>query len=228
MSAQKTTKPLWNQENAMEVKETSYITIDGIQTALAKPTLLLHSCCGPCSSAVITRVAPDFQVTIYFYNPNITDEEEYSRRKMCQIQLIEAINQDSDYQYNINFKEGPYDRQRFATATADYSNEPEGGRRCNLCFQIRLEKTAEMALQLGYDYFGTTLSVSPHKDSDAISHIGRRLAQKYGISFLDRNFKKNGGYQESIILSKKYGLYRQNYCGCLSSRQIPNPNDVNK
>lgn len=224
MSAQKTTKPLWSQENGMEARETSFVSVDGMQTGLAKPSLLLHSCCGPCSSAVISRVATDFQVTIYFYNPNITDIEEYELRKTSQIQLIEAINQDPDCPYNIGFKEGPYDRQRFVEATADYSNEPEGGRRCNVCFQIRLEKTAEMALQLGYDFFGTTLSVSPHKDNDVISHIGRRLAQTYGISFLDRNFKKNGGYQESIALSKKYGLYRQNYCGCDYSK----PKDVNK
>ncbi len=224
MSAQKTTKPLWNQENVLEARETSYVSVDGIQTTQAKPSLLLHSCCGPCSSAVIFQVASDFQVTIYFYNPNITDSEEYELRKTSQIQLIDAINQDPDCFYNIGFKEGPYDRQRFVEATADYSNEPEGGRRCNVCFHIRLEKTAEMALQLGYDYFGTTLSVSPHKDNDGISHIGRRLSQTYGISFLDRNFKKNGGYQTSIALSKKYGLYRQDYCGCHYSK----PKDTNK
>jgi epoxyqueuosine reductase len=224
MSAQKTTKPLWSQENGMEARETSYVSVDGMQTTLAKPNLLLHSCCGPCSSAVISQVASEFQVTIYFYNPNITDREEYELRKTSQIQLIDAINQDPDCPYNISFKEGPYDRQRFVEATADFSNEPEGGRRCNVCFRIRLEKTAEMALQLGYDFFGTTLSVSPHKDNDVISHIGRRLAQTYGVSFLDKNFKKNGGYQQSVALSKKYGLYRQNYCGCDYSK----PNDANK
>jgi len=220
MSVQKSSKPLWNQESATESQEPSFVSVDGIQTDLSKPTLLLHSCCGPCSSAVIEQVASDFQVTIYFYNPNITDRDEYQIRKAAQIQLIEAINSDPSCQYHINFKEGPDDRQRFLEATADFSNEPEGGNRCNICFRIRLEKTAETALQKGFDYFGTTLSVSPHKDSDAISHIGRRLAQTYGVSYLDRNFKKNGGYQKSVALSKKYGLFRQNYCGCRYS----NPN----
>ena len=221
MAAQKSTKPQGNQETHLEGIETSYVSVDGIQTELTKPTLLLHSCCGPCSSAVIYQVASDFQVTIYFYNPNITDRDEYELRKASQIQLIEAINQDPDCQFHIQLKEGPDDRQRFLEATADFSNEPEGGKRCNICFRIRMEKTSEMALQLGYDYFGTTLSVSPHKDSETISHIGRRLAQMYGISFLDRNFKKNGGYQQSVALSKKYGLYRQDFCGCDYSK----PND---
>ena len=223
MSAQKTTKPsskpFWNPGSAAEVNETSFVAVDGMQTALERPSLLLHSCCGPCSSAVIFQVAADYQVTIYFYNPNITDKDEYELRKTSQIQLIEAINKDPDVPYKINFKEGPYDRQRFIEATADFSNEPEGGKRCNVCFRLRLEKTAETALEMGYDFFGTTLSVSPHKDYDTISHIGRRLAQTYGVSFLDRNFKKNGGYQQSIVLSKKYGLYRQNFCGCDYSKQ---------
>ena len=228
MSAQKSVKPLWQQDYMPETIETPYVSVDGLQEALAKPSLLLHSCCGPCSSAVIFQVASEFQVTIYFYNPNITDRDEYQLRKASQIQLIQAINDDPDFPYQINFKEGPDDRQRFLEATADYSNEPEGGKRCNLCFQIRLDKTAEAALQMGYDYFGTTLSVSPHKDSDAISHIGRRLARTYGISFLDRNFKKNGGYQQSVALSKKYGLYRQKFCGCDYSKPAESEKNNNK
>jgi len=224
MSGQKITKPIWSQQNPSDTDKTAYVAVDKMEPGLAKPSLLLHSCCGPCSSAVIFQVASEFQVTIYFYNPNITDEDEYNNRKASQIALIKAINEDPDCQYTIDFKEGPYDRHHFHEVAADYSNEPEGGRRCNECFRLRLEKTAGVALSLGFDFFGTTLTVSPHKDYDAISHIGRKLAQAYGISFLDRNFKKNGGFQQSIQLSKKYGLYRQNFCGCDYSK----PNNVKK
>ncbi len=219
MSDHKIVKPLWSQEDTMNERKSTFLSTDEMQPALSKPSLLLHSCCGPCSAAVIPQVAMDFQVTIYFYNPNITDEEEYNKRKASQIALIDAMNDDSDRQYIIDYKEGPYNRQHFFEVAADWSNEPEGGRRCIECFRLRLEQTAKTALELGYDFFGTTLAVSPHKDYDGISHIGRRLSQTFGISYLDRNFKKNGGFQQSIALSKKYGLYRQNYCGCQYSNQ---------
>jgi len=194
------------------------MTMDNTEKEKARPSLLLHSCCGPCSTAVVERLVPDYDITIYFFNPNITEEEEYKRRMDSQRIFIAAYNNDPGIPYRIGFKEGPYDSRTFYEAAAGFSNEPEGGRRCQQCFLLRMEKTAETAKIMGFDFFATTLTVSPHKDYDAISHIGRRLASVYGVSFLDEDFKKKGGFQRSVELSKKYKLYRQNYCGCEYSK----------
>ena len=186
---------------------------------LMRPALLLHSCCGPCSTAVIERLAPDYDITVFFYNPCITDVDEYEKRKENQIKFIEAYNLHTEGRYSIHFLEGEYEPDRYYQLTAGYSNEPEGGKRCAVCFRMRLEETAKMAKRKGYRLFTTTLTVSPHKNYPQISAIGKELEKKWGIEFLDMDFKKKAGFQRSIQLSKEYGLYRQNYCGCEFSKR---------
>ena len=196
-----------------------YVINDCTETQTAKPELLLHSCCGPCSTSVIELLVDEFNVTVFFYNPCITDEEEYRRRREAQIQFIEQFNEENAGRCRIVFREGDYCPGAFFEATAGLGNEPEGGARCEVCFRQRLEKTAAAACISGADYFGTTLTVSPHKDYKLISEIGRELALKYSLSFLDRDFKKKDGFARSIQLSRKYSLYRQNYCGCKYSER---------
>lgn len=196
-----------------------YVINDCTETQTTKPELLLHSCCGPCSTSVIERLVDEFNVTVFFYNPCITDEEEYRRRREAQIQFIEQFNEENAGRCRIVFREGDYCPGAFFEATAGLGNEPEGAARCEVCFRQRLEKTAAAACISGADYFGTTLTVSPHKDYKLISEIGRELALKYGLSFLDRDFKKKDGFARSIQLSRKYSLYRQNYCGCKYSER---------
>lgn len=186
---------------------------------LEKPGLLLHSCCGPCSSSVIERLAGEFNITVFFYNPCITDEKEYKLRRDSQIKLIEKFNQERIDLQNISFMEGAYEPGEFFDLTKGHEQDPEGGARCAICFRQRLEKTAQTAAIAGCDYFGTTLTVSPHKNYEIISGIGREIAMKYNLSFLDRDFKKQDGFRRSIELSKKYELYRQNYCGCDFSKK---------
>lgn len=192
---------------------------DSFSEALEKPTVLLHSCCGPCSTAVVERLADEFNVTVFFYNPCITDEEEYERRRKAQIKFIESFNLENAGRYVIKYTESDYRPADFLNAASGLESEPEGGARCKVCFGQRLEKTAETASIKGYDFFATTLTVSPHKNYSIISDIGRNLAVKYGVSFLDRNFKKKDGFKRSTELSKKYDLYRQNYCGCEYSKR---------
>lgn len=177
-------------------------------------SLLLHSCCGPCSTSVIERLAGEFNITVFFYNPCITDEAEYKRRRDSQIKFIEMFNQERMDLPDISFMEGPYEPGEFLELTKGHEEDPEGGARCAICFRQRLEKAAQNATFAGCDLFGTTLTVSPHKNYEIISGIGKELAGKYGLSFLDRDFKKQDGFKRSIELSKKYELYRQNYCGC--------------
>lgn len=186
---------------------------------LKRPALLLHSCCGPCSSSVIERLAGEFDITVFFYNPCITDEKEYKQRRDSQIEFIEKFNQERIDLPNISFMEGQYEPGEFLTLTKGHEEDPEGGARCAICFRQRLDKTVQNASIAGCDYFGTTLTVSPHKNYEIISGIGREIALKYNMSFLDRDFKKQDGYKRSIELSKKYGLYRQNYCGCIFSKR---------
>ena len=196
-----------------------FIPGDDFQTEIKKIPLLLHSCCGPCSTAVVERLADEFDVTVFFFNPCITDESEYQRRRKAQIDFIEKFNEENIGKCRISFKEGDYRPGSFLKLTEGMEEEPEGGKRCSLCFAQRLEKTAETAKMTGYDIFGTTLTVSPHKNFTLISEIGRKLALKYSLSFLDRDFKKKNGFARSVELSKKYGLYRQNYCGCKYSER---------
>lgn len=182
--------------------------------ALKKEPLLLHSCCGPCSTSVLERLIEEFSVTVFYYNPNITDPEEYLLRKTVQKDFIKAYNANNPQGAHINFIEGDYDTDSFYEVARGLESEPEGGLRCEQCFRLRLSRTAEKAAELGIQTFGTTLTVSPYKNYKLITKIGMELAQQNGLSWLDRDFKKQAGYQRSIEMSKEYGLYRQHFCGC--------------
>ena len=188
------------------------------ETETVKKTLLLHSCCGPCSTACIERVLPDWKVTIFYFNPCITDPEEYERRKEAQIQFLNAYNQGISEEDHVDFIEGEYDPEGYFRMVEGYEDEPEGGGRCTLCFQQRLEAAARFAKEEGFMAFGTTLTVSPHKNYPLISAIGNQIAKDCQVEFLDLDFKKKAGFQRSIQLSKEYDLYRQNYCGCEFSK----------
>lgn len=171
-----------------------------------KPKLLLHSCCAPCSSAVLERVKEYFDVCVIYYNPNIFPQEEYEKRKSEQIKLLNALN--------VNFLDCDYNHNDFLSQVQGLENEPECGKRCNKCFLIRLDYVAQLAKEQGFDFFGTTLTISPHKNEQIINQIGENLQNKYSINYLFADFKKKNGYLNSIKLSKQYNLYRQNYCGC--------------
>ena len=178
-----------------------------------KPTLLLHSCCGPCSTQVLTYLCPFFNITVLYYNPNIEPIEEYIKRKNEQIRFIKEFNHD-----NINFLDCDYDNENYEELIKGLEKEPERGKRCYVCYRMRMEKTASTAKDNGYDYFCTTLSVSPYKNALWINEIGRELEDKYKVKWLYSDFKKKDGYKKSILLSQKYNLYRQNYCGCVYSK----------
>ena len=188
------------------------------ETECAKRRILLHSCCGPCSTACIERLLPDYKVTVFYYNPNITDREEYEKRKANQLKFIEAFNQEVPEEDKVVFIEGEYLPEDFFDVAKGLEDCPEGGERCTECFKLRLDRTAGAALAMGFPIFGTTLTVSPHKNYQLISAIGTQLAEVYDLEFLDMDFKKKAGFQRSIELSKKYELYRQNYCGCEFSK----------
>lgn len=205
-----------------DVRENECIMGGGTRETEGKPGLLLHSCCGPCSTAVVERLVDEFDLTVFFYNPCITDQEEYRKRRDAQISFINQFNEEHMGTARIGLIEGDYCPGAFFEAAKGLEDEPEGGARCTVCFRQRLEKAAETASIRGLDHFGTTLTVSPHKNYEKISEIGRELALVYGLSFLDRDFKKKDGYARSIKLSKKYDLYRQNYCGCEYSKRKVN------
>lgn len=214
----KSTSP-WECTGHLSADASSMCRLAGAGETVMKPALLLHSCCGPCSTSVIERLAPDYDITVFFYNPCITDEAEYEKRKESQIAFIEKYNLKLAGLHRIHFIEGVYEPDKYYQLTAGFSNEPEGGARCTICFRQRLEKTAQTAADKGYGIFTTTLTVSPHKNYPLISAIGKELSEAYGIEFLDLDFKKKAGFQRSIQLSKEYGLYRQNYCGCSYSKR---------
>ena len=178
-----------------------------------RPKLFLHSCCGPCSTTVITMLKEYFDITVFYYNPNIEPREEYEKRKSEQIRLIKEL--DSEF---VKFLDCDYANEEFRSVAKGLEEEKEGGARCSVCFKLRLEKTALKAKELGFEYFGTTLTVSPYKNSKVINAIGAMLEDNFGVKYLYSDFKKNDGYKKSIELSKKYDLYRQNYCGCLYGR----------
>ncbi len=189
-----------------------------------KPTILLHSCCGPCSTSVIEKLIDVYNITVFFYNPNISDDEEYEKRKSTQIFFLDSYNQKiqseiSDAQ-TVGLIEGDYNPIEFTDQIESFGNEPEGGKRCDLCFDLRLTATAAYARESNFDFFGTTLSVSPHKNAESINSIGLKLAAQYDVRYLISDFKKQDGYGRSVQLAKDYHLYRQNYCGCKYS--IPN------
>ncbi len=182
-----------------------------INSFLDKKTILLHSCCGPCSSACIDRLKDYFDITVIYYNPNIEPLDEYIHRKNEQIRLLK--------EWNIKFMDCDYENDIWTNKTKYLREELEGGKRCSVCFGIRLKYTAKKALDKGFDYFGTTLTVSPHKNSELINKIGEGIGINLGIKFLYSDFKKKEGYKKSIEFSKQYNLYRQDYCGCLYSKE---------
>lgn len=178
-------------------------------------TLLLHACCAPCSTACLERLANFFKVTIFYYNPNITEKNEYQKRIEEIKKLLTLINP----KYKVELLEGDYDPKVFLDMSKGLENEPERGKRCYKCYELRLKETAKIASQLGFNNFATTLTLSPHKNCDWINEIGGNLDKEYESNYLYSDFKKKEGYKRSIELSKKYDLYRQDYCGCIYSKR---------
>ena len=177
------------------------------------PRLLLHSCCAPCSSYVLEYLSEYFSITVFYYNPNIYPPEEFGKRVEEQERLIREL----PAKHPVSFLEGPYEPERFYEMAKGLEQIPEGGERCFRCYRLRLLETAQMARAGGFDYFTTTLSISPLKNAQKLNEIGARLAEEYGVPYLFSDFKKRNGYMRSTELSAEYGLYRQDYCGCVYS-----------
>ena len=199
----------------MIVKEKEKINYDKVLENIIKeleykPKLLLHSCCGPCSSYVITYLMDYFDITILYYNPNIEPKEEYEKRKLEQVRLINELN--------VNFMDIDYENDIYRNYIKGYENDLEGGNRCHLCYELRLKKTMDLAIKNNFEYFGTTLTVSPYKNAQIINILGEKLVKDKNVKWLYSDFKKKDGYKKSIELSKEYNLYRQDYCGCLFSK----------
>lgn len=188
---------------------------DIIKNIKGTPRVLLHSCCAPCSSQVLTRLSDYFLVTVLYYNPNIEPFSEYEKRKEEQKRFIKSFPSKNQ----ISFLDCDYENEKFIIMAKGLENIPEGGERCHKCYTLRMEKTAALAKENNFDYFCTTLSVSPFKNSRVLNEIGNILEKKYDIKYLYSDFKKEDGYKKSIEYSKKYNLYRQNYCGCIYSKE---------
>ena len=228
-----------NTKNYQKELEKILRTVEGSNP----PLLFLHSCCAPCSSYVLKYLRQFFKITVFYYNPNISEQEEYRKRVEEQKKLIGIYNAQlvadapgpqatGDVQvdtqipadapmkaYPIDIIEGDYEPERFFDVARDYKDCPEGGERCFLCYELRLRKTAEKALAGGFDYFGTTLTISPLKNAAKLNEIGEELEKELGVKWLPSDFKKKEGYKQSIELSAEYGLYRQDYCGCVYSKR---------
>lgn len=191
---------------------------EGLKISGIRPKLLLHSCCAPCSSYCLIYLREYFDITSFYYNPNISDESEYVKRFNELVRLANALNGESHPGADIEVVDGLYGSEVFFAAAKGLEREPERGARCTECFRLRLGKTAEYAAENGFDYFTTSLTISPLKNAALINSVGMAVAEQNGAVWLPSDFKKRGGYQQSIELSKKYNLYRQNYCGCDFSR----------
>jgi predicted adenine nucleotide alpha hydrolase (AANH) superfamily ATPase len=190
------------------ILETSLLPVyTGMKSMVKK--MLLHVCCANCALHPYDILKDDFDVTLFFYNPNIHPEQEYNKRLANVKKAAEK--------YGLNLIEGPYDSNNWLDMTNEYSHEPEGAKRCEICFSIRMKKTAAFASENGYDIFATTLTVSPHKNPKIINVSGKMLSVKYGVEFLEADFKKQDGFKKTMLLSKELDLYRQNYCGCIYS-----------
>ena len=197
------------------MKRNYQLELDRLLAGLeGRPRLLLHSCCGPCSSYVLEYLTRYFDVLLSYYNPNIQPRAEYELRLENQLKVIERIP-------GVTLAACSYDGRAYDEAARGLEAEPEGGARCTECFRLRLDFAAREAKRLGCGYFATTLTVSPHKDAQRINAIGEELAGKYGVKWLPGDFKKRDGYKRSIELSREFGLYRQDYCGCLYSKPAP-------
>ena len=189
--------------------------LESIVSSSTKPRLLLHVCCAPCSSYVLEYLSSYFDITAHFYNPNIAPASEYTQRAEELRRLIQEMSLDNSVTCVID----PYDPAPFAAIAAGREHLPEGGERCTECYRIRLEETAKVAKKDGFDYFTTTLSISPLKDAERLNAIGAELSAQYGIPYLFSDFKKREGYKRSIQLSADHNLYRQDYCGCIYSKR---------
>lgn len=189
--------------------------IDKITKEGRVPKLLLHVCCAPCSSYCLEYLSKYFDITVYFYNPNISIADEYNYRLSEEKRLVSLM----PFEYPVKVVEGDYLPKDYFDYVKGLENEPEGGKRCEKCFRLRLASSARYAKEHGFDYFTTTLTISPLKNAQLLNSIGAELAEKYGIPWLYSDFKKREGYKRSIILSKEYDLYRQNYCGCVFSKR---------
>lgn len=190
-------------------------TIAGLEEKGEVPKLLLHSCCAPCSSYVLEYLSNYFYITVLYYNPNIYPEEEYYHRVAEQKRFIKEF----PTKYPVDFVEGDFDPERFYETVKGYENIREGGERCFRCYELRLREAAEYAKKLNCDYFTTTLSISPMKNAAKLNEIGGRLSEEYGIPYLYSDFKKRDGYKRSTVISAEYGMYRQDYCGCVFSKR---------
>lgn len=190
-------------------------TIDKITREGVIPTLFLHSCCAPCSSYVLKYLSDYFKITIFYYNPNISPEDEYRERVREQIRLINEM----PVKNKVEFMEGRYEPEVFYEMAKGMEDIPEGGERCFKCYELRLREAAVIAKDRGFDYFTTTLSISPLKNAAKLNEIGLKLEEEYNIKYLLSDFKKKEGYKQSVELSKEYNLYRQNYCGCAFSKR---------
>ncbi len=175
-------------------------------------TLLLHSCCAPCSSACLERLKERFKITVFYYNPNIDEDEEYEKRKAEQIRFLKETGW-------ADFLDCDHDEEAFEKMASGLENEPERGKRCYACYKLRLSKTAETAKEKGFDFFATTLTLSPYKNAEWLNEIGEKEGGKYEVNYLFTDFKKGGGYYRSTELSKEYNLYRQDFCGCRFSKR---------
>ena len=180
------------------------------------PRLLLHVCCAPCSSYCLEYLSEYFDITVYYYNPNISQKEEYLKRLAEEERYISV----KEFKYPVKLTESNYDPQEFFDAVRGLEKEPEGGLRCRECFKLRLEASAKKAKELGFEWFTTTLTISPLKNAALLNEIGAEMGEKYGVKWLPSDFKKKEGYKRSIELSREYGLYRQDYCGCVFSRVV--------
>ena len=190
-------------------------TIAGLEERGEVPKLLLHSCCAPCSSYVLEYLSNYFYITVLYYNPNIYPEDEYYHRAVEQKRFIKEF----PTKYPVTFVEGNFEPERFYETVKGYENIREGGERCFRCYELRLREAAEYAKKLNCDYFTTTLSISPVKNAAKLNEIGGMLAEEYGIPYLYSDFKKRDGYKRSTIISAEYGMYRQDYCGCVFSKR---------
>ena len=190
--------------------------IGRVAAAGETPRLLLHCCCAPCASYVLEYLSPYFNITVLYFNPNIEPLDEYVKRGEELQKLLSAAR----YSNPVAVMECEYGNDSFKQAAEPFLDEPEGGRRCTVCFELRLGETARLASEGGYDYFATTLSVGPHKNAALLNEIGERMGESFGVRHLASDFKKKGGYQRSVELSKEYDLYRQVFCGCASSRRV--------
>lgn len=203
-----------NMQNQRNYQRELEATINAIEKGQV-PKLLLHSCCAPCSSYCLEYLSEFFEITVFYYNPNIEPEEEYRFR----VREIKRLTEEMPFRHPVTFLEGEYDNALYHNVVKGLEEEKEGGARCEMCFRLRLERTAQLAKKEKFDYFTTTLSISPLKSAQKLNNIGEEVAEKYGIRYLNSDFKKKGGYQRSIELSKQYELYRQNYCGCIYSKR---------